>query len=244
MAAASSTIFGQSLRSMTVAIRFRKRGSTVPQSAEPESDMWAVPNRHAHHVLGPRTAYLIGSQRESGASHLCAATNVTNIGNDPQMIAVALWPAWETTANIRRTGEMTVNVLDASRLDDIWIVGSKYSKVEVTEEDDKFVVGGLTQRPSQVVAPAGVAEAMGILECRVVRTVDDLSDHVVFLAEVSTTWACRKYFDSEYVMDLTRGRPVMQMTGRYFAECAPTSIPDTEWCSAVAAKRRHAATKA
>jgi flavin reductase (DIM6/NTAB) family NADH-FMN oxidoreductase RutF len=200
-----------------------------------------VPENKIHHLLGPRTAFLIGSTRESGASHLCAASNVTNLGIAPQLVAVGLWPTWESTANILRTGEMTISLLDDRFLDDIWIVGSKYSKVALTPDDDKFIVGGFTRLPSKEVAPDGVAEALGILECKVARVIDDLSDHVIFLATAVSARCRREYFDSDYIVDVHRVHPVMQISSRYFARGTACAVPDTDWCTQKAAARRTSA---
>jgi flavin reductase (DIM6/NTAB) family NADH-FMN oxidoreductase RutF len=164
------------------------------------------------------------------------------VGLNPQLVAVGLWPAWETTANIRRTGELTINLLDVAYLDDIWIVGSKYSRVALEPSDDKFTVGGFTEYPSTTVRPSGVAEAIATLECRVVRTIDDLSDHVIFLAEVPHAVCQRQFFDDGFIVDVHRVHPVMQISSRYFAQCAPCPVPDTEWCTMLAAHRRTKAT--
>jgi flavin reductase (DIM6/NTAB) family NADH-FMN oxidoreductase RutF len=197
-----------------------------------------IPDASIHHALGPRTAFLIGSERENGVPHLCAASNVTNVGISPQIIAVGLWPTWETTNNIQRTGEFTVNLMDVADTDNIWIVGSKYSKVSLLPEDDKFLVGGFSPLPSVHVKPYGVSESLAVLECRVERVIDDLSDHIIFLAHVISARCDRQYFDEDYIIDVHRVHPVMQISSRYFAQCAPSPVPDTAWCTKLAAQRR------
>jgi flavin reductase (DIM6/NTAB) family NADH-FMN oxidoreductase RutF len=199
-----------------------------------------VPADKIHHVLGPRTAFLIGSRNADGGAHLCAASNVTNLGIDPQLVVVGLWPEWTSTANILREGELTINLMDDRHLDDIWIVGNKYSKVDLRRDDDKFVVGGFSHSPSQDVAPDGVGEALAILECRVVKVLDDLSDHTIFLANVVSARCQRQFFDSDYVIDVHRVHPVMQTSYRYFARGMPCAVPDTDWCSQLAEERRAA----
>lgn len=200
----------------------------------------AVPTEKIHHVLGPRTAFLIGSEREDGSSHLCAASNVTNVGIDPQIVAIGLWPSWESTDNILRTGELTVNLMDDRYLDDIWIVGSKYSKVDLQPSDDKYVVGGFSHVPSQDVGPDGVGEALAILECKVIKAIDDVADHVIFLAQAVGAKCQRRYFDFDYIVDVHRVHPVMQISSRFFARGTACAIPDTDWCTQVAAARRNA----
>src|SRR5207237_7976098 len=146
-------------------------------------DFADVPYAVIHHTLGPRTAYLIGSVNEDGSAHLCAASNVTNVGIVPQVVSVGLWPVWQTTQNILRTGQFTINLMDVYYIDDIWIVGSKYSKVELEPNDDKFAVGGFTRLAPVKLDVPGVAEAIAVLECEVRRTLDDLSEHVILLAQ-------------------------------------------------------------
>jgi flavin reductase (DIM6/NTAB) family NADH-FMN oxidoreductase RutF len=198
----------------------------------------SIPKEKIHHALGPRTAFLVGSERSDGSSHLCAASNVTNVGIDPQLVAVGLWPTWETTANIIRTGELTLNLMDVAYVDDIWIVGSKYSKVRLEPDDNKFTVGGFSELGSIGIRPSGVAEAIAVLECRVVRTIDDVSDHVIFLANVEFAQCQRRFFDDDFIVDVHRVHPVMQISSRYFAQCDPCPVPDTDWCSSLAADRR------
>ena len=184
-----------------------------------------------HRLLGPRTAYLIGSRNDDGSDHLCAASNVTNVGNATQLVALALWPKWTSTRNIQGRGEFTINLMDAADIESIWIVGYRYTKVAIPAGTSKFTAAGLGKQESVAVQPAGVREALAILECKVVRVLDDVGDHVVFIGEMLRGVARGGYFDSSDVLDTAKGHPAMQNSGRQFAQAVVAATPDTEWCS-------------
>lgn len=186
-----------------------------------------------HRLLGPRTAYLVGSLNQDGSGHLCAASNVTNVGNSPQLVALALWPAWTTTGNIQHQGDFTLNLMDARYINSLWIAGHRYSKVYLPKGSDKFVAAGLHPSPSEGVGAYGVEEALAILECRVMRVIDDFSDHVIFLARVVAGHCCGDYFDSTDVIDTTLAHAAMQNSGNRFAQTWAAATPDTGWCSEI-----------
>lgn len=190
-----------------------------------------------HRLLGPRTAYLVGSMNDDGTYHLCAASNVTNVGNTTQLVALALWPEWTTTSNIVEHGEFTLNMMAVDQIEALWIVGYRYTKVTIPPGVGKFTAAGLTPRDSRIVAPAGVSEALAILECRVQRVLDDIGDHILFIAEVVGGLARGSCFDSDDVLDTARAHPAMQNSGRRFAQAVVAPTPDTEWCSKLVERR-------
>lgn len=190
-----------------------------------------------HRLLGPRTAYLVGSVNADGSDHLCAASNVTNVGNTTQLVAVALWPEWTTTANIKRSGEFTLSLMSSEHIEALWIVGYRYTKVTIPPRMGKFAAAGLAPRRSRLVAPAGAEEALAILECRVDRILDDVGDHVLFIAEVLRGEARGSCFSANDVLDAARAHPAMQNSGNQFAEATVAPSPDTNWCSRLVQRR-------
>src|SRR5881409_1996864 len=95
-------------------------------------------------LLGPRQAFLIGSRRPSGDEHVCAASYVSTLGDEPPALAVALKPEWISSSNIRREMELTVNLMSTDFLDAILIAGSKGSGVTLEQDVNKFRACGLT----------------------------------------------------------------------------------------------------
>jgi flavin reductase (DIM6/NTAB) family NADH-FMN oxidoreductase RutF len=147
------------------------------------------------------------------------------VGSDPTVLALALYPAWTSTSNILRTQTFTVSVVSSEYVNAIWIVGEKYSGIDLRGDADKFKASGLhAARPFEEY-PECVAEAISVLACRVTATFTEESDHVVFFARAERG-ACRGSFDIEGVLrDQDVGVP-MQVSGSVFARSVPTAPPD------------------
>ncbi|MGW5555595.1 flavin reductase family protein [Micromonospora sp. NPDC003944] len=175
-----------------------------------------------HRLLGPRPVYFVGSNRPDGAPHLCAATNVTSISSDPALLAVALWPEWETTVNIRRSGKLTVSLALSDQVASVLTAGHRYSGVTLpTGSSDKFAAAGLTPLTTGGDYPAGVAESAAVLICDVVEVVSGLGDHDVVIAKVRSAWVDPESVSDDLVLGLSRRQPLLQLTGARFATAQP-----------------------
>ena len=73
----------------------------------------------------------------------------------------------DTTANLRRTGEFVVNMVDASLADRMIICGTS-----LAPEVDELKLAGLTAIPALQVDAARVAESPCAMECRVEQIID------------------------------------------------------------------------
>jgi len=181
-----------------------------------------------YRLLGPRTVFLVGSLRYDNSDHLCAATNVTCVGTDPTCSILGLWPKWETTKNIIRTGRFTLSLMASAQLRSILIAGEKYSQIAIPNGTNKFDASGLT--PATVVDgyPAGVKDSLAIIACKVTRVLTDVSNHVVFIAEAIAGQYDPDAFSDELVLDTSAAQPIMQVSGMEFAEAHPfdSSIED------------------
>lgn len=192
----------------------------------------------AHRLLGPRTTFLVGSVGADLTPHLCAASNVTSVGTDPQLVILALTPESQTAGNLLQTSEFTLNLLAAERLDAIWIAGHRYSGVDVRGCDDSFVLTGLTAETSHFVAAPGVKEAMATIECRVIETIENRGDHTIFLARIVGASADPTIFDNQGILHLDVAAPAMQLSGDRFTVAAVFHPPpDTVRCNALIVER-------
>jgi flavin reductase (DIM6/NTAB) family NADH-FMN oxidoreductase RutF len=194
-------------------------------------------NEVAHRLLGPRSTFLVGTVGADLTPHLCAASNVTSVGTNPQMVVLALTPESQTAGNVLRTSEFTLNLLAADYLDAIWIAGRRYSGVDVRGRDDSFVLSGLTPGTSHLLAAPGIEEAMASIECRVVEAMKDRGDHTIFLAEIVGASCDPTIFDNRGILRLEGAAPAMQLSGDRFATAVPHPSPDTARCNALIAER-------
>jgi len=197
----------------------------------------ACPTGISHRLLGPRTAFLIGTIDECQGLRLCAASNVTSAGTDPEMVVLALTHDSTTATNILRHSEFTINLMAGRWLDAIWIAGYRYSGVERPPDANVFALTGLTAAPSRLLSAPGVEEAMASLECRVVEALTNHGNHAIFLAEIIGAKRNPDSFDERGVLALERGGPAMQISGAHFATPVPHPSPSTARCNALVASR-------
>jgi flavin reductase (DIM6/NTAB) family NADH-FMN oxidoreductase RutF len=190
-----------------------------------------------HRLLGPRTAFLVGTVNSDGSDHLCTASNVTNVGNTRQLILLALWPEWTTTANILRTGQFTLNLMNETHMPQAWIVGHRYSGVRIPEGIGKFEAANLTRRGSSTIAAAGVEEALSILQCTVEVALSHLSDHVLFISAIVSAECRSTAFDGNDILDAGIFHPLMQNSGARFASARFYAAADTDECNAIVSSR-------
>lgn len=128
-------------------------------------------NRVLTGVVVPRPIAFVSSESKSGIVNLAPFSFYNAISYDPPMIVVSAarsagWKEKDTLANIEETGEFVVNVV----VDDI-AGAMNATAAEFPTDVDEFEVAGLTQVPSDIVAPPRVAESPVSMECRLDQVV-------------------------------------------------------------------------
>ena len=121
----------------------------------------------AYRVLNPGSVVLVSVGDESGDNLLAITWNMP-VRKDPPMAALLVGKRHHSYPFIARTGELGVNVLDASRVAAVYGCGT----VSGAEEADKWARAGLTRRPGERIGAPLVEEAVAALECRVCQVVD------------------------------------------------------------------------
>ena len=78
-------------------------------------------------------------------------------------------PVKDSIANIRETGEFACNIVSQALKDAMNLSSGTYQP-----EVDEFELAGLTKAPGKAISAPHVAEAPAVLECKLVKIVDDL----------------------------------------------------------------------
>jgi flavin reductase (DIM6/NTAB) family NADH-FMN oxidoreductase RutF len=73
----------------------------------------------------------------------------------------------DSLANIRESGELTISVVS----EDL-VLNANATSAEFGPDVDEWTIAGVTQAPSELVAPPRVAESPAAFECRVLEIVD------------------------------------------------------------------------
>jgi flavin reductase (DIM6/NTAB) family NADH-FMN oxidoreductase RutF len=127
-------------------------------------------------LVVPRPIGWISSVDAGGRANLAPYSFFNGCGDAPPMVMFAQTgrksrPELEkdSIANIRETGEFACNVVGEALAGAMNISSGVHPRGE-----DEFVLAGLTPAPCMTIAAPRVAEAPAVLECRLVRVIDDL----------------------------------------------------------------------
>lgn len=127
-------------------------------------------------LVVPRPIGWVSTRDADGRVNLAPYSFFNGCGDKPPLVMFAQTgrksrPEAEkdTIANIRATGEFACNVVGAALSEAMNTTSGTYPA-----ETDEFSLSGLTATPCETIAAPRVAEAPAVLECRLVRIVDDL----------------------------------------------------------------------
>ncbi|MEV0358219.1 flavin reductase [Nocardia sp. NPDC050697] len=174
---------------------------------------------HAHRLLAPRIAYLIGTKDAEGLADLIPVSNVTSVSTAPQQLAIAVLKKWRTCENLFGAEGFTVSVPVAGQLDGVWKLGAKYSGFSVTEPAEKLATCGLQLDLNASPYGPVLLTGIGWASCRLRERLDFGGDHGVFIGEVGDVWFNTEHLTSDGTPK-TVTRPLMQQTGNLFTTAA------------------------
>lgn len=172
---------------------------------------------HAHRLLAPRIAYLIGTKDDVGTANLIPVSNLTSVSTSPQQIALAILKQWQTYRNLLTAPGFTLSVPTIEQLDGVWKLGAKYSKFPATDPAEKLAASELPLEDTRhgPVLTTGI----GWLTCRIVGRLDLGGDHGITVGEVDDVW-----FNPDHLTEdgrpMTATHPLMQQTGNLFTTTA------------------------
>ncbi len=149
-------------------------------------------------VVVPRPIALVTSLGENGEVNAAPFSFFNLMGSRPPVVALGIGDKTPGTpkdsrANIERTGEFVVNLVNETLADAMNVCGIDFPTG--TSEVD---AAGLTAAPSVKIAPPRIAEARVQLECRL-ATMATVGDNKIVLAEVVFLHIRDEYVDAERI---------------------------------------------
>jgi flavin reductase (DIM6/NTAB) family NADH-FMN oxidoreductase RutF len=157
------------------------------------SDGHGLPHDPFKAIVTPRPIGWISSLDAQGRANLAPYSFFNGCGDAPPLVMFAQSgrksrpePEKDTIANIRETGEFACNVVSQALKDAMNLSSGTYQP-----EVDEFELAGLTKAPGRSISVPHVAEAPAVLECKLVKIVDDLPswhDHafnIIVIGEVT-----------------------------------------------------------
>lgn len=122
--------------------------------------------------IGPRPIALVGTRSQMGHNNAAPMSFFNVFSHEPPLVVLGIQNRGngeekDTVANIRRTGEFVVNMVDMA-LADAMIVCS----VNFPAEVDELAFAGLTPVPCRQIDAARIGESPCAFECRVERILE------------------------------------------------------------------------
>ena len=140
------------------------------------ADGHGLPHDPFKAIVTPRPIGWISTLDAQGRANLAPFSFFNGCGDAPPMVMFAQTgrksrpePVKDSIANIRETGEFACNIVSQALKDAMNLSSGTYQP-----EVDEFELAGLTKAPGKAISAPHVAEAPAVLECRLVKIVDDL----------------------------------------------------------------------
>ncbi len=140
------------------------------------ADGHGLPHDPFKAIVTPRPIGWISSLDAQGSANLAPFSFFNGCGDAPPMVMFAQTgrksrpePVKDSIANIRATGEFACNIVSQALKEAMNLSSGTYQP-----EVDEFELAGLTKAPGISISAPHVAEAPAVLECRLVRALDDL----------------------------------------------------------------------
>ncbi len=140
------------------------------------ADGHGLPHDPFKAIVTPRPIGWISSLDAEGRANLAPFSFFNGCGDAPPMVMFTQTgrksrpePVKDSIANIRETGEFACNIVSQALKDAMNLSSGTYQP-----EVDEFELAGLTKAPGKTISAPHVAEAPAVLECRLVKIVDDL----------------------------------------------------------------------
>lgn len=150
----------------------------------------------AYRLINPGVVVLISVGDGQSDNVMPVSWNMP-LRKDPPMLAALVGRGHHSWPILQRTGELGINVPDASLIDAVLGCG----RVSGRDGGDKLARFGLTRQPARRIRAPLVAEAVASLECRVCQVVD-LGASALVIAQVLEACADPRYFhDGQWDLD-------------------------------------------
>lgn len=180
----------------------------------------------------PRAIAWVSTRSPDGVANIAPYSFFTVASASPPTLCVSIGPSTrpaepvkDTLANLRATGECTVNIARVDLLDAVNTTASTLPAAA-----DEFAVAGLTEEPATLVGAPRIAEAPIAMECRLDRVVEVGTNALVLLRVL--LWRFEDGLRDGTYVSMERLRPLGRLAGPRFAtelnvvELAPPAPED------------------
>ncbi|MDH0616540.1 MULTISPECIES: flavin reductase family protein [unclassified Agrobacterium] len=161
--------------------------------------------------IGPRPIALVTTRSPAGHNNAAPMSFFNVFSHDPPIVVLGIQPRVtgeekDTMANIRRTAEFVINMVDMALSEQMLVCGLGFDS-----EVDELSIAGLTATPCSKIDASFAAESPCAFECRVERLID-YPRRTLVLGEVVHMHVHKDCLDAEgrYV-DPDRYQPIARL---------------------------------
>ena len=171
-----------------------------------------LPHNPFKAMIVPRPIGWISSVDAQGRANLAPYSFFNGVSDEPPMVMFSatgtkegLEEIKDSVANIRATGEFTVNLVGARMRDEMNVSSGIYA-----HGDDEFARAGLEKLPGETVAAPRVKGAPAALECRLWREIELPGGNLVIIGQVSGIHIDEAHL-KDGIFDVTSFRPLARL---------------------------------
>lgn len=182
-------------------------------------------------LVVPRPIAWVSTVSPDGVANVAPHSYFNVMSHDPPHVVIGSSGRKDTLTNIEATGELVVNVTTEHVLEQM-----NASSVDAPSTVDELELVGVTTRPSAVVTPPRVAEALAHLEARLVQVVPAGNGNIV-VAEVVHVHVDPRVWRAGRV-DPELLRPMLRFAGTTYGTVGEVfKMPRPQWAALTPAER-------
>ena len=160
-------------------------------------------------MLYPLPVVMVSMADKDGKNNIITIAWAGTVCTNPPMVSISVRPERYSYPILKETGEFVINLTTKDL-----VYATDYCGVKSGRDVDKFKEMGLTPIAASVVRAPMIEESPVNLEC-LVRDVQELGSHAMFLAEVVAVHADERYMDEEHKFHLEKAEPIVYSHGAY-----------------------------
>jgi flavin reductase (DIM6/NTAB) family NADH-FMN oxidoreductase RutF len=162
-------------------------------------------------MIYPLPAIMVSCGSDPAEYNIITISWTGTICTDPAMCYISVRPQRHSYGIIKKNGEFVIN-LTTSEL----AFATDWCGVKSGKDHDKFKEMKLTPVPASIVKAPMIAESPVNIEC-VVREINELGSHHMFIAEIVAVHADEKYIDTKTgLFRLNDSTPICYSHGQYY----------------------------
>ena len=170
-----------------------------------------------YYLLHPRPTVVLITLCPGGRVNAMPASWNTPVSEEPPTVAVAVDRESYTHKCLQHHPEATINIPPAELVDKVYALGTVSG-----DEIDKISKYGLKLEPSETVKPPTWAEAIGVIEAKVIKTID-IGEVTLYIFQALKTKA-RKGTHTRYGWDFRKTNILLHNAGRAFYQVGKLTL--------------------